>query len=114
MEIIVARTFLTLLLAVALMGSAFSAQACRLSLKPETSGFVLSPTLQKLVVEKAVPSPDKPCGLVAGDELLQVNDRVIPGAKAKEVMAYWKGLPKGSTTTFKVLRDGVTLTVASK
>ena len=113
MEQILARTYLSITLAL-LVVPAFSAQACQLSLKPQTSGFFLNPTLEKVVVANAVAGPDKPCKLQVGDELLQVNDRVLPGAKAKEVMAYWKGLPKGSKSSFKVRRAGVVLMVGGK
>lgn len=115
MENIVARNYPVLVLGAALLAApAVSAWACQLSLKPETTGFFLNPTLQKVSVVKAVSGADKPCTLLVGDELLQVNDRMIPGAKARDVMAYWKGLPKGSNPTFKVRRAGTVLTVASK
>ena len=109
------RNFVKLLVAALLLPMpALNAHACMISLKPETSGFFLNPTLQKVVVVKASPTPDKPCVLLLGDELLQVNDRVIPGAKAKDVMAYWKALPKGSKPAFQVRRSGEILSVVGK
>jgi hypothetical protein len=115
MENIVARNQLNFFLAaVLLVAAACPAHACKLALQSKTSGFFLSPTLEKVVVAKVTPSPGKPCSLMAGDELLQVNDRAIPGAKAKDIMAYWKGLPEGSKPTFKVRRAGKVVTIASK
>ena len=88
---------------------------CSVSLKSETSGFFLSPTLQRVVVAKAVASdPGDPCVLRSGDEILQINDRTIPGAKAKDVMSYWKGLSKTAPQVFKVRRAGAVLSVTAK
>ena len=114
MENYVARKIRLSNLAALLFLPALSAHACTLSLKPETSGFFLNPVLEKVVVVKTAPSADSPCTLLVGDELLQVNDRVIPGAKAKEIMAYWRALPTGSTPIFKVRRGSEVLTVAGK
>lgn len=104
------------LTAVALLACPFLASArCSISLKPETSGFFLSPTLDRVFVAKAVArDPNDPCPLKAGDEILQINDRVIPGAKAKDVMGYWKGLPKAAPQVFKVRRAGAVLSVVAK
>ena len=94
---------------------AFAADACQLSLRNTTSGFFLNPTLKKVVVAKATArSPEKPCLLLANDELLQINERVIPGAKAKDLLAYWKSIPTGSERTFKVRRGGSVISVVSK
>ncbi|HEV2539514.1 MAG TPA: PDZ domain-containing protein [Frateuria sp.] len=96
-------------------GPAHASGNCKLALEPTTRGFFLNPTLEKVVVAKATPTtPGKPCVLQAGDELLQVNDQVISGANAKQVMAYWKGLPKDSERTFKVRRAGAILTLVAK
>lgn len=103
------------LLAGVMVGPAHASGSCQLALEPTTRGFFLNPTLEKVVVAKATPTtPGKPCVLQAGDELLQVNDRVIPGANAKQVMAYWKGLPADSSRTFKVRRAGSVLTLVAK
>jgi len=48
------------------------------------------------------------------DELLQINERIIPGANAKQVMAYWKSLPKSTERIFKVRRAGSVISVVSK
>ncbi len=93
----------------------FAADACKLSLRNTTSGFFLNPTLKKVVVAKAsARSPEKPCLLLANDELLQINDRTIPGAKAKDLLAYWKSIPDGSERTFKVRRAGSVISIVSK
>ena len=108
------KTIAALVLAL-VCGPSWAAGDCQLSLKPTTSGFFLNPTLNKVLVVKAVSkNPAKPCRLLANDELLQINERVIPGAKAKDVMAYWKGLPKGAQRTFKVRRAGTIVSVATE
>ncbi len=95
--------------------SAHAGTGCELTLKPTTSGFFLNPTLEKVTVLKATPgAPGKPCLLIADDELLQINDQVIPGRKAKEVMGYWKALPSGTARTFKVRRADSVVTVVIK
>lgn len=87
---------------------------CELEIRPTTSGFFLNPTLEKVLVHKATPKDaEQPCAMVAGDELLQINEQVIPGRRAKEVMKYWKGLPKQSPRTFKVRREGEIITITS-
>ena len=111
-----ARTKAILFLLAALaVAPAYASEGCKLTLKPSTSGSFLNPTLQKVVVTLATsPSTDKPCLLIAGDELLQINDRIIPGSKAKEVMAYWTGLSKDLPRTFKVRRAGAVISVVIK
>ncbi len=88
---------------------------CQLSLKPSTSGFFLNPTIEKVLVVKATSkNPERPCRLLANDELLQINERVIPGAKAKDVMAYWHSLPKGTQRIFKVRRAGTVVSIVTE
>lgn len=98
----------SLCVAVALLaaGSAHASTGCELRLRPETSGFFLSPTLDKVtVVEAKDSSPDKPCLFMAGDELLRINDQVVPGRKAREVMKYWESLPAGTPLNFSIRRN---------
>ena len=116
MERTVTRTKILVAVVAALgCASAFAAEGCKLSLKPTTSGFFLNPTLLKVVVVKATTnSSDKPCLLLVDDELLQINERIIPGANAKQVMAYWKSLPKSAERIFKVRRAGSVISVVSK
>jgi hypothetical protein len=103
------------LAAVAAMACSSAHAGCELTLEPTTSGFFLNPRLEKVIVRKVSPStPGEPCPIMANDELLQVNDQVIPGRGAKEVMAYWKALPKGSTPTFKIRRGGSVISVVGK
>jgi hypothetical protein len=93
-------------------GTAQAAGVCELALHPQTSGFFLNPVLEKVVVVTAKPaSPGKPCALMADDELLQVNDQVIPGQRASKVMLYWKGLKDDAPRVFKVRRKGVVVDV---
>ncbi len=87
-------------------GSANAGTGCELRLRPETSGFFLNPTLEKVtVVEAAAVDPDRPCPFLAGDELPQINEQVVPGQKARQVMKYWESLSKGMRLDFSVRRD---------
>lgn len=87
-------------------GFANAGTGCELRLKPETSGFFLNPTLEKVtVVEATAVDPDRPCLFLAGDELLQINGQVVPGHKAREVMKYWESLSKGMRLNFSVRRE---------
>ncbi len=105
-----------LVLVAGLMCSAIHAsERCKVKLEPTTSGFFLSPTLEKVLVHKVTPRvPGQTCVMMVGDELLEVNERVIPGSKAKEVMKYWKSLPEHSPVTFKVRREGSVIIVTSR
>jgi hypothetical protein len=80
-----------------------------LSLKPETSGFFLNPVLDRVIVAKATGAG---CKLLVDDEILQLNDQVIPGQRARTVMSYWKSLGKDVPRIFKVRRDGSILAVS--
>ncbi len=83
------------------------AASCKVGFAPKTSGFVLNPTLDRLTVtsvEQVGPSDD--CKLQVGDEILQVNDRKVPGSRALSLMKYWKALDKATPITFLVKRDG--------
>lgn len=98
----------------ALVTLPLSAQAgnCKLDIQPETSGFFLNPTLNKLTVRsmKSV-KPGFNCKLQQGDEIQQINAQIVPGQKAKTVQSYWKGLKPDQPVTFKVLRQGKPLTL---
>ena len=90
-------------------GSAQASSPCTLSLKPETSGFFLNPVVDKVVVAKATGTG---CKLLVNDEILQLNDQVIPGQRARTVMSYWKSLGKDVPRIFKVRRAGSILAVS--
>ena len=113
-QVIRRKAFLAVIAAMAFT-SAQAGGGCELTLKPTTSGFFLSPTLEKVTVLKVTPgAPEQPCLLMANDELLQINGQVIPGRKAKEVMGYWKALPKSTARIFKVRRAGSVISVVIK
>ena len=87
-------------------GSAHASTGCELRLRPETSGFFLSPTLDKVtVMEARAASPDRPCLFLEGDELLRINEQVVPGSKARAVMKYWESIPTGTRLEFSVRRN---------
>ena len=93
----------------AYFGGAHASEPCTLALQPETSGFFLNPVLEKVIVAKATGAG---CLLMAKDEILQLNEQVIPGQRARTVMSYWKSLGKDSPRRFKVRRAGQVLTVS--
>jgi len=98
-----------LFVAVALVAtaSAHAGTGCdTLRLRPETSGFFLSPALDKVTVVEAKAGPGQPCPVREGDELLRINDQVVPGSKARKVMKYWESLPAGTALEFGVRRNG--------
>ena len=116
MEIpVIRRKVVLAVIAAMAFTSAHAGGGCELTLKPTTSGFFLSPTLEKVTVFKVtLGTPEQPCLLMANDELLQINDQIIPGHKAREVMGYWKALPKGTARIFKVRRAGAIISVVIK
>lgn len=101
------------LVGLALVLCSLPAQAgCAVGFAPKTSGFVLNPTLDQLTVTSVKPgSPADDCKLQVGDEILQVNERRIPGSRALSVMKYWKSLDKDLAITFRVKRRGEIITV---
>lgn len=58
------------------------------------------------MVEATAVDVDRPCPFLAGDELLQINEQVVPGRRAREVMKYWESLSKGMRLDFSIRRDG--------
>jgi hypothetical protein len=98
-----------------LCAAAHAKDSCRLTLKPETSGFFLNPVLEKVTITKVSPqAPGAACVLMVDDEILQLNDQRVVGQRAKTVMAYWKSLKPGDPRNFKVRRAGVVLAIAVK
>lgn len=77
------------------------------ALPVQAASCKVNPTLDRLTVtsvEQVGPSDD--CKLQVGDEILQVNDRKVPGSRALSLMKYWKALDKATPITFLVKRDG--------
>jgi hypothetical protein len=110
----IARTALMVLFGT-LMALPISSHACAVGFKPETSGFVLNPILNKLTVtsSKSEKAGDT-CLLHVNDEILQVNTQPVPGARALAVMRYWKAIPDGAATTLMVRRNGAVLKITTK
>lgn len=89
--------------------------SCAVGFKPDTSGFLLNPILDKLTVISVKPAtPKDVCVLRIHDEILQVNQQPVPGARALAVMKYWKSLKDGAPITFRVRRAGSVLTLMTK
>lgn len=77
-----------------------------------------SPTahlIDKLIVTSAKSvSPDKTCSLAIGDEIVQVNQQLVPGQRALKVMRVFNGIKDGALCTLKVRRGNSTVTVVTK
>lgn len=83
MPSLLARLALCLLLAVA--PRAHAGERGYFGFAPEvtTGGFVLNPTVQRIVIARVVVgSPAARSGMLAGDEVLKVEDTPVRGAKA--------------------------------
>ena len=62
--------------------TAAAAGGCEVSIKPEMKGFYLNPTVGRGHVSKvSPPPPGGQCRLVAGDEILRINDRQVIGGE---------------------------------
>lgn len=76
------------------------------SLKIDSEGFFLNPTLRSLHIEKVKPrAPAEKAGLKAGDEVLEVEGRVVPGAKGLDIKALAEK-DVGQPLTLKVKHAG--------
>lgn len=101
-----------LLAAILALPGLAAAAGCELSIKPQMKGFYLNPTVVSVQVSKvAPPPPGGQCRLVAGDEILRINDRQVKGAKALGVMRYWKSLQATDPRVYTVLRGDEVLVV---
>jgi C-terminal processing protease CtpA/Prc len=90
------------------------AASCAVGFAPKTSGFVLNPILDRLTVTSVKPATAADdCKLQVGDEILQVNDRRVPGIRALSMMRYWISLDKDAAITFRVKRKGEVVTVVT-
>ena len=101
------RIFLPAVFAALLLSSslAWAESACSFGVEPEMSGFPLNPIIDKLTVASAKPSaPDKSCSLMVGDQIVEINSHLIPGARALKVRGYFKQIKGGETYTLKVKR----------
>ena len=99
-------------LALLVLPFASHAGNCKLDINPETSGFFLNPTLDKLMVQSMTSvKPGFDCKLQKGDEIVQINTQLVKGQKARVVQAYWKGLKQDAPVTFKVMRGGKPMTL---
>ena len=92
-----------------------AAEACTFAVKPEMHGFALNPILGRVIVTAARASTaGDTCPLRLNDEIVQVNQQVIPGQRALAVMKYWKSIKDGTVATFKVRRGDAVLVLAFK
>lgn len=78
-----------------------------LYLTGDRSGFFLNPTMDRVYVQKVDPdTPAARSGFLAGDEILEIESRVIPGQKAKELFAYWASVKVRKQVKFLIRRHG--------
>jgi hypothetical protein len=91
------------------------ANACAVGFKPDTSGFPLNPKLDRLTVTSAKPTkPNDVCLLHVDDQIVQVNEHPVPGARALALMAYWKSLGADTPIKFRIKRGDTIITVVTK
>jgi C-terminal processing protease CtpA/Prc len=68
------------------------------SMQVYTDGFFLNPNVARIVVLEVFPnSQASEAGLVPGDEIIQVEQLVVPGTKARDLeplMEFKPGVPK--------------------
>lgn len=89
--------------------------SCAVGFKPETSGFMLNPILDKLTVTSAKPvKAGDICPFLVDDEILKVNQQPVPGARALAVMRYWKSIKDGVAITFLVKRGSSVITLVTR
>ena len=89
--------------------------SCATGFEPKTSGFALNPILDKLTVTSARPAKaGDVCPLQRHDEIIKVNQQVVPGTRALTVMRYWKSIKEGSLVTYAIKRNGTVLTLTAK
>ena len=108
--------FPTVAAALLLLPNLASAEsACNFGVEPKTSGFLLNPIVDKLTITRAKPSaPGKTCSMVVGDEILELNNHVIPGARGLKVKGYFDGVKDGETYTLKVKRGNSVVVFSTK
>ena len=103
-----------ILFTLSLAHPASAGNSCAIGFDAKTSGFTLNPKLDSLIVSSAKPkTANDSCLLKAGDEILQVNQQQIPGARALAVRSYWKALKADAPIVFRVKRAGSVLTLSS-
>lgn len=97
-------------LALCLVATAAPAAKGRLgfSVDIETSGFVLTPSLERVSIRQVMPgSPAEAAGLHAGDEVVLVDGAAVKGAPARPLGAKLQSLEPGQHLRMTVRRgDG--------
>ncbi len=100
------RRLASLALAAALLPAAALGAECNIDIKPHFRGLSLNPVVEKVVVTGVRPSrPGAYCPARIGDEILQVNQQVVPGQRAYRVLRFWRGLKKGVPRTYRIRRN---------
>ena len=115
---VIPKGFTAVVLGVLLVGAQpahATGNDCTIAFNPKTSGFMLNPILDKLTVSSARPkTPKDVCVLEVGDEILNVNQQPVVGARALAVQKYWKSLDPKAPIVFRVKRSGSVLMLTSR
>jgi C-terminal processing protease CtpA/Prc len=101
-------TLKVLLLSVTVLGSSGS-QAVEakvgIAITVEGEGFFLNPIVSKIrVKEVEKPSLAEAAGIVAGDEIIQIDGQPVAGKRALDLKAYMKFNP-GETRTLRLKHE---------
>ena len=106
------KVFVVFALALALPLTTLAGKASfGFSVKLDTSGFVINPTVEQVSIAHVVPdSPAQQAGLQVGDVVLTANDRPIKGTKARALGALMDGLSPGDRLRLEVSRPDGTVT----
>ncbi|HET7844816.1 MAG TPA: PDZ domain-containing protein [Xanthomonadales bacterium] len=82
------------------------------SLASETSGSTFDPVLDRTTVSRVERgSLAERAGVAVGDEVTDINDRHIPGMKARELQRWSGSLEPEDGLVLRVVRDGVARTI---
>ncbi len=91
---------------------AHAAERAGFSLGSETSGSTFDPVLDRVTVTKVEPgSAAERAGVAVGDEVTDINDRHIPGMKARELQRWQEALAPADGLVLRVRRAGVELAI---
>ena len=95
---------------------AWADSACNIRVETEMSeSSRLNPIVGKLTITRAKPlAAGEICELIVGDQILEVNQHVVPGESALKVSKYFKEVKDGELITFKIKRGMDILVIRTK
>ncbi len=81
-------------------------------IKPHTTGFVLNPVVQSVVIDMIAPnSPASAQGIRVGDEILEADGTTVPGTHAVQLITLVNKKPGDTLRLLLRRRDGETYRV---